>query len=88
MDLGNDCQLLLTSQNKGQPDVMYLLREVYNTTYETTLQQFKPETGQAKSCLIQSHSHERSSQLKMGWEDDGNEDALVSVRIIYKSSAP
>lgn len=52
MDLSNDCQLLLTSQNKGQPDMMCLLREVYNTTYETALQQFKPETDQVSKTQV------------------------------------
>lgn len=34
MDLGDDSQCLLTSQNERQVDIMYLLMVVYNIYYE------------------------------------------------------
>lgn len=52
MDVGNDCQWLLTSQNKRQPDMMYLVLEVY-TTYKTALPHFKPDTDQVSRSNYQ-----------------------------------
>lgn len=43
MDLGNDCQWLLASENKRQRDTMCPLTEVYPTTSETAWPQIKPE---------------------------------------------
>lgn len=52
MDLGNDCQWLITSQNK-KPNMICFLIAVYTATYEMALPKIKPETDQASSSNYQ-----------------------------------